>query len=123
MISLFVDSSGLLVLSIAWTIISYIYLYTRERIREKEALAQSWNIPQCKIDAPKGSTEAQYLLGRAYLESIGVQHDEAEGLYWLEQAAAQGHKEAYKYLHNRQSELPTSHAKSIKAISTQKFPS
>ncbi len=47
--------------------------------QEKEATARAWNIPQCKIDAPK---------------------DEAEGLYWLEQAAKQGHKEAYKYLHN-----------------------
>ena len=73
----------------------------RERKKqEKEATARAWNIPQCKIDAPKGDPEAQYLLGRAFLESIGVQYDEAEGLYWLEQAAKQGHKEAYKYLHN-----------------------
>ena len=86
----------------------------RERLeqerRKKEVLASAWDIPQCKIDAPKGNPEAQYLLGRAYLESIGVQYDEAEGLYWLEQAAAQGHKEAYKYIHNRQSGMAAARA-------------
>ena len=69
----------------------------QERVR-KEAVIKSWNIPQQVIEAQQGNAQAQYLLGRAYLEGIGVEQDPEKGLYWLEQASEQGHQETYKYL-------------------------
>ena len=69
----------------------------QERVR-KEAVVKAWNIPKQVIEAQQGNAQAQYLLGRAYLEGIGVEQDPEKGLYWLEQASEQGHQETYKYL-------------------------
>ncbi|MBQ6773666.1 MAG: SEL1-like repeat protein [Synergistaceae bacterium] len=69
----------------------------QERLR-KEAVIKSWDIPKQVIAAQQGDAQAQYLLGRAYLEGIGVEQDPQKGLYWLEQASEQGHQETYKYL-------------------------
>ncbi len=68
----------------------------REERRKNEELTNKAN---------EGDPEAQFKLGVKMIgfpeDSYGIPHDEAEGMYWIEQAAGQGHKEAYKFLYNR----------------------
>jgi tetratricopeptide (TPR) repeat protein len=44
--------------------------------------------------AKRGDAEAQYLLGKAYLEGREVPRDPSEGIRWLRHASGQGHAEA-----------------------------
>lgn len=45
-----------------------------------------------------GSAEAQYYLGLVYMEGLCVSKSKARAKYWLEKAAAQGHKRSLYYL-------------------------
>ncbi|KAF9152697.1 hypothetical protein DFQ26_000817 [Actinomortierella ambigua] len=51
-------------------------------------------LDQLLDDAKDGDAEAQYKLGRKYLQALGVEPDFEEGVRLLEQAADQGHVEA-----------------------------
>ncbi|KAG0256159.1 hypothetical protein DFQ27_005884 [Actinomortierella ambigua] len=51
-------------------------------------------LDQLLNDAKYGDAEAQYKLGRKYLQALGVEPDFEEGVRLLEQAADQGHAEA-----------------------------
>ncbi|KAG0249940.1 hypothetical protein DFQ27_009696 [Actinomortierella ambigua] len=51
-------------------------------------------VDQLLDDAKGGDAEAQYKLGRKYLQALGVEPDFEEGTRWSEQAADQGHAEA-----------------------------
>ncbi|KAF9164171.1 hypothetical protein DFQ26_001714 [Actinomortierella ambigua] len=51
-------------------------------------------VDQLLNDAKDGDAEAQYKLGRKYLQALGVEPDFEEGVRLLEQAADQGHAEA-----------------------------
>src|SRR6202158_759979 len=48
--------------------------------------------------ARTGLAEAEYRVGRCYLEGVGVPPSRAEGMRWLEQAARRGHIEAQSQL-------------------------
>src|SRR5512135_2114447 len=48
--------------------------------------------------ARAGIAEAEYRVGRCYLEGAGVPPSRAEGARWLERAAAQGYIEAHAQL-------------------------
>jgi TPR repeat protein len=47
-------------------------------------------LPYLARAARAGLSEAQYWLGRCYLEARGVPFDPREGVWWLEKAAEQG---------------------------------
>ena len=52
---------------------------------EKEAF-KWWSLA-----AEQGLSEAQFNLGRMYLEGVGVDKDQTKGMEWWEKAAEQGH--------------------------------
>lgn len=58
-------------------------------------------IALCTGEAERGSAEAQYLLGIAYLRGRGVTPSDSIGVAWLAKAAAQGHVEARKEVARR----------------------
>ena len=88
----------------------------REEREKQEKLDQAkreqWE--KIKSGAESGDPAAQYEAGCACLDgcfwgtspitrsatSYAISRNEAEGMYWLEQAAKQGHKEAYMKLYN-----------------------
>ena len=78
--------------------------YEREKAH-KEYIEEKFNlhgISSIKAKAEAGDPDAQFQLGVAYMCGVNVTLDEAEGMYWLKQAAAQGHKEADKAIYNLQ---------------------
>ena len=48
--------------------------------------------------AEKGDPKPQYLTGMIYYRGEGVNKDESEGLYWINQAAQQGYEDAINFL-------------------------
>ena len=48
--------------------------------------------------AVKGQADVQYTVGMHYYTGEGVSKDEEEGLYWINQAAKQGHSQAKDFL-------------------------
>src|SRR5579863_7259513 len=63
-----------------------------ERGKEAEAF------PLLAVAARAGIGEAEYRVGRAYLEGAGVPPSRSEGAYWLERAATHNHVEAQGFL-------------------------
>ena len=51
-----------------------------------------------RLDAKQGDAEAQYQLGTAYLDGLGVEMDASEALSWLQLSADQGHRQAQSNL-------------------------
>jgi TPR repeat protein len=48
--------------------------------------------------ATLGSTDAQYVLGKAYIEGLWVERDLTKARMWLKMAANGGHADAAVYL-------------------------
>lgn len=65
------------------------YEYGLKLYREQKELKQAvyWLFEAAK----NKHNQAQYRLGRIFMDSPWVQNDEKKALYWLEQAASQGH--------------------------------
>ncbi|KAG0250202.1 hypothetical protein DFQ27_009512, partial [Actinomortierella ambigua] len=61
-------------------------------VEELELMVTS--VDQLLDDAQNGVAEAQYKLGRKYIQALGVEPDFEEGMRLLEQAADHGHAEA-----------------------------
>jgi TPR repeat protein len=59
-------------------------------VRPSDALAASW----LRRAADQGHAEAQYQLGRQYLDGRGVPLDRKEAVVWLRKAADAGHAQA-----------------------------
>lgn len=51
-------------------------------------------VAEVQADAERGQADAQYYLGRLFLDGLGVPKDPVRGLGWLRKAEAQGHVEA-----------------------------
>jgi TPR repeat protein len=52
------------------------------------------NIPDLQARASQGDAQAQYALGRAFVDGNGVTRDFKQAANWLQMAAQQGHPEA-----------------------------
>jgi hypothetical protein len=52
------------------------------------------SLSQLQVNAEQGDKEAQYQLGKAYINGDGVAKDPKEAVKWLQHAADQGHAEA-----------------------------
>jgi uncharacterized protein len=52
--------------------------------------AMSW----CRKSADRGNPDAQYKLGKAYIDGIGVDKDKVAAVYWFQKAAEQGKRDA-----------------------------
>ena len=46
----------------------------------------------------QGDAKAEYNLGKAYLDGVGVKVNRRNARHWLKKAAAQGHKKAISVL-------------------------
>ena len=51
--------------------------------------------------AQKGSADAQYSLGLLFMAGKGVEKNDKEATYWMQQAAKGGHKDAKNYVSTR----------------------
>src|SRR5215472_8798857 len=51
------------------------------------------------VRAARKSTEAEYRVGRSYLEGLGVPANRNEAVQWLERAGSHGHVEAQSMLY------------------------
>jgi len=65
-----------------------------ENLKKYVDMKRAENFEVWKRAAEKGIPEGQILLGRCYLEGIGVHKDEAVGASWIRKAAEKGHVEA-----------------------------
>lgn len=60
----------------------------------EEVADVSQNVKQYHAAARRNDRDAQFRLGCCYLDGLGVSPNRTEALYWLKQAAAQGHRDA-----------------------------
>ena len=71
-------------------------------LRRAVSLAEQGNVKQAfpllARAARSGIAEAEYRMGRCYLEATGVPPSRVEGVRWLERAANQGYVEAQAQL-------------------------
>ena len=63
-----------------------------------------WAVPILTDAAERGHPNAQYLLGKLYLQGEGVPREKERAAYWLGAAAAQGHGYAQAFLDRIDSE-------------------
>jgi hypothetical protein len=61
---------------------------------EQQSAANRARLKIDLLEAEQGRDSAQYMLGRRYLFGDGVPKDEGQARHWLEQAAAQGNRDA-----------------------------
>ena len=75
------------------------------RLNTPEGFQQA--LPPLQAAAAQGLADAQYFLGRLYLEGKGVDGDRAQAMLWLGRAGAQGHIAAQRFLYLlKQAETP-----------------
>lgn len=60
----------------------------------EEVADVSQNVKAYRAAADRNDRDAQFRLGCCYLDGLGVTPDRASAVYWLKQAAAQGHRDA-----------------------------
>jgi TPR repeat protein len=70
------------------------FMYVRGEGGVKEDMATAFSL--FKESAELGHADAQFDLSYMYLQGIGTKLDRAEGMKWLERAAAQGQRDAVK---------------------------
>lgn len=64
----------------------------------EEVADVSQNVKEYRAAAHRNDRDAQFRLGCCYLDGLGVTPDRASAVYWLKQAAAQGHRDARNLL-------------------------
>jgi TPR repeat protein len=72
------------------------FMYVRGEGGVKEDMATAFSL--FKEAAELGHADSQFDLSYMYLQGIGTRLDRAEGMKWLEKAAAQGQRDAVKLL-------------------------
>lgn len=70
---------------------------TSRMVADADIEAANWYFKAAKL----GNSDAQYSLGLLFMAGKGLVKNEKEALYWMENAAKNGHKDAKNYVSTR----------------------